>query len=85
MNIKERAEMVKAMETLARAVNNENIFELWLVDGVADGDITPNTTDEELESYCEDERFSELMETFLILMSRARKDGGLYCDRVCSE
>ena len=85
MNLKKRAEVVRAMETLARCVNDEEIFESWLMCGVADGDITSETTDEDLEYYCEDDNFSELMGRFLRLMTRARKSGGLYKDGVVSE
>ena len=31
MNKKERCDAVRAMELLARAVNNENFFEEWLI------------------------------------------------------
>ncbi len=85
MNLKKRTEVVRAMETLARCVNDEEIFESWLMCGVADGDITSKTTDEDLEYYCEDDNFSELMGLFLRLMTRARKSGGLYEDGVASE
>lgn len=84
MNLKERAKVVRAMETIARCINDEEIFMPWLSVGVADGDITEDTTDEDLEYYCEDDNFAELMELFLRLMARAKKDGGLYCDGVVS-
>lgn len=85
MKIKERIEVIRAMETLARAVNDEMVFEKWLICGVADGDIDETTTDEELEYYAEDEAFAELMETFLKVMSMAKKSGGLYVDGVVSK
>lgn len=81
---KERINMVRAMETIARSVNDESAFDLWLYLGVADGDIDDDTTDEELEDYCDDETFAELMDTFLKLMARAKKSGGLYCDGITS-
>lgn len=80
-----RTEVVRAMETLARAVNDEMIFEEWLMCGVADGDIEPTTEDEELEYYIEDETFAELMGTFLNVMKNAYKSGGLYVDGVVSK
>ena len=80
----ERVEMIRAMELIARAVNDESVFMLWLTCGVADGDIKADTTDDELEWYTEDERFSALMETFLDLMSRAYQSGGLYSDGILS-
>lgn len=82
---KDRVQLVRAMETLARAVNDENVFMRWLTIGVADGDIKQDTEDEELEFYTQDEVFSELMDTFLDLMSDARKKGGLYCDNMLSK
>ena len=85
MNAKLRTEVVRAMETLARCVNDEEVFEGWLICGVADGDIDETTTDEELEYYIEDETFAELMETFLRVMARAKKSGGLYVDGVVSK
>ena len=73
------------MEEIARTVNCENVFEYWLLYGVADGDINEKTTNEELEYYAEDTSFAELMKTFLVLMSLANKDGGLYCDNIVSK
>lgn len=80
-----RTEVVRAMETLARSVNDEYVFEEWLMCGVADGDIEPQTEDEELEYYIEDETFAELMGTFLNVMKNAYKSGGLYVDGVVSK
>jgi hypothetical protein len=85
MKKKLRTEVLRAMETLARAVNDEYVFEEWLIEGVADGDIDETTEDEELEYYIEDDNFKELMGVFLHMMHRAYKDGGLYVDGVVSE
>ena len=85
MNKQERIKMVRAMETIARCVNDEEVFDYWLTMGVADGDITDATTDEDLECYVDDESFAELMSVFLKLMSGAKKSGGLYFDRVVSK
>ena len=85
MKKKLRTEVVRAMETLARSVNDEDVFEGWLMCGVADGDIEPTTEDDELEYYIEDETFAELMGTFLNVMARAKKSGGLYVDGVVSK
>lgn len=86
MNTKERIEKVRAMETLARSINDERVFLTWLSLGVADGDITENTPDEELEFYIEDDTsFADLMHTFLRCMSNAYKNGGLYVDNVVSK
>ena len=86
MNTKKRIAVVRAMETLARSINDESVFYRWLLYGVADGDIDENTTDEELEFYVEDdEQFADLMNTFLKCMSSAYKSGGLYVDKVVSK
>ena len=94
MNRVERIQMVKAMEFIARSVNNEDLFyDIWLVDGVADGDIergdlTVRASDMEhdgnMEYYTDNENFASLMSLFLDLMHEARKDGGLYCDDTVS-
>lgn len=86
-NFPERIKMVRAMELLARAVNDEAVFERWLVLGVADGDIDPDgaTSDEDLEYYTEDDTFAELMDTFLRVMSGAHRSGGLYFDNITSK
>lgn len=84
MTLSNRAKMVRAMEFIARQVNDEEVFEDWLMNGVADGDIDGKETDEDLSYYCEDENFADLMELFLDLMKNAKKSGGLYCDRVTS-
>lgn len=84
-NLIERAETVRAMERLARCINDEEIFESWLMCGVADGDIDGTETYVDLEYYCEDETFAELMGLFLKLMARARKSGGLYENGVVSK
>ena len=81
MKLKERAGVIRAMETIARCINDEDI---WLMNGVADGDITPETTDEDLEWYAEDDNFQDLMDCFLRRMARAKASGGLYCDGIVS-
>ena len=84
-NYPERIAAVRAMDMLARSVNDETDIEQWLMDGVADGDIDENTTDEELMSYVEDDKvFADLMATFLSVMHYANKDGGLYIGGVVS-
>lgn len=91
MNKTERMTMVKAMEFIARNLNDEDIFAGWLVDGVADGDVeygnvaANSNDDDNLEYYIEDENFADLMDTFLQLMKAAYKSGGLYCDGVVSK
>lgn len=89
MNLKERATMVRAMETVMRNLNDEEVFEGWLMDGVADGDIDEKTTDEDLEWYCKDESFASLMDTFCWVMKNALKtypeeQAVFYCDKIVS-
>lgn len=90
MNKIERVQMVKAMDFLARQINDEDVFEKWLTCGVADGDIANGDLkvypeDEEiLDCYLGDEAFADLMDTFLHVIARAAKDGGLYCDGIVS-
>ena len=86
INVKGRIEVVRAMETIARAINHEGIFEAWLSYGVADGDIDDTTTDEELMYYVEsNETFGELMSTFTHMMRKVHTNGGLYVDGVVSD
>jgi len=82
--------MVKAMEFIARRINDEEVFEHWLNLGVAEGDIphiylTSDDSDENLESYIEDDNFQDLMQVFLFCMRKAYKSGGLYCDGIVSK
>ncbi len=87
----ERIKMVKAMEYITRQINDEDVFDGWLTEGVADGDIdygdvSVGTDDaEDLEYYLRDDEFADLMDTFLWVMARARKSGGLYCDKIVSK
>lgn len=88
----ERVKMIKAMEFIARNINDENIFvNRWLAAGVADGDIdygdlsADNEDAENLEYYMDDAAFADLMELFLRCMAAAKKSGGLYCDGVVSK
>ena len=91
-NYTERIKMIKAMEFIARQINNEEIFEAWLEEGVADGDIEYGDlsgefdTDEldYLEYYLRDDNFAELMGLFTRMMKHADRSGGLYCDGIVS-
>lgn len=90
-NIIERIKMVKAMEYITRQINNEDVFEHWLLCGVADGDIPYGnleiTSDdvENLSYYVDPINFAELMDLFLRVMKYALKDGGLYCGDIVSK
>lgn len=91
MNKIERIKMVKAMEFIARNLNDEEIFESWLVSGVADGDIEYGDLNagkndfDDMEYYVRDENFADLMSLFLRMMKRADKSGGIYCDGIVSK
>lgn len=85
INKAKRFEMLKAMELIARSVNNEEIFDLWLYSGIADGDIQEGTTIEDLADYMDDVTYADVMDTFLLLMHKAFKSGGLYSDSVVSK
>ena len=54
--------------------------------GVADGDITDDTTLQDIVDYgyCEDANLKDLMTLFLKLMRRAGTNGGLYEDGIVS-
>ena len=57
-----------------------NVYDTY---GIADGDITDDTTDDDLKDYTEDDTFADLMGTFLYLMRKASKSG-LYCNGILS-
>lgn len=94
MKVVERKSIVLAMEEIARCINDESIFDRWLMVGVADGDVPPVTDDRDKlptiddidDGYVDDdEDFALLMKVFLDMMSSAAKSGGLYCDGVVSQ
>lgn len=91
MNKIERIKMIKAMEFVARQINDEEVLEGWLVNGVADGDIeygdisVMSDNEETLDYYMENTHFADLMDTFLWVMAKAKKSGGLYTDAVISK
>ena len=80
MNKSYRSKVVRAMDTLAYCINDENILARWLVTGVADGDIVEG--EDVSEEYLDDETFQELLDLFMKLIAAAKESGGLYCDRV---
>lgn len=84
MNKIERAKMVLAMEFIARQINDEDVFDGWLMCGVADGDIPYGSIDitDVDEYYLNDNTFNDLMSCFLRRMKGAYESGGLYCDNV---
>lgn len=88
---RERIKALKAMEFLARQINDENIFDFWLREGVADEDIEYGDLEvregdaEAFEDYIQDKAFRGLMKTFLWCMRDSFSSGGLYCGGVVSE
>lgn len=84
MNKNERAKMILAMEFIARQINDEDVFDKWLMCGVADGDIPYSSFDltDVDEDYINDSTFEDVMSCFLRCMKGAYNSGGLYCDNV---
>lgn len=82
-----RAKMVLAMEYIARQINDEDVFEGWLMCGVADGDIPYGCMDPDKvdDWYTDDNNFKDLMSCFLRRMVGAYRSGGLYCDKIVSD
>lgn len=83
VNRQERIEMVWAMDTIARSLNDEDMLDLWLRVGVPD-----HNEDVGYDYYAEfidDDTLKELMRTFQNLMARDYKsNGGFYCDGIVS-
>ena len=90
MNLIERVKAIKAMEFMVRQLNDESQMDLWLEEGVADGDIEYRDLEvrpedmENLEYWLDDKNFADLMALFIRIMSLANRDGGLYCDGIVS-
>lgn len=98
MNKVERIKLIRAMEYIARQVNDEDVLEKWLRNGIADGDVEYGDLyvhDEDLSEdlfdglgyYVKDDdnTFKNIMTTFLRVMAGAWKSGGLYCDGIVSD
>lgn len=90
INIKERMKMVRAMDTVIRNLNDEKFIMSWLTLGVEDHD--DDLSDEDLEFYCEDTVFADLMRLFCSIMNKATNEdkkhnfhGTLYCDNILSK
>lgn len=74
-NTAKRIEIVKALDTIARCINDEHIINQWLMNGVPDGLIEEG--DESIEGYTDDETLKDFMDCFMRCMVRASKRGGL--------
>lgn len=84
MNKKERAKVVRAMDTIIKALNDERHYCHWIMVGVADGDLDDDT--EVDDYYLDSENLSELMYTFLHIMSHAgTEDATMVVDKVRSK
>lgn len=72
-----RAEYVKAMEIIVRGLNDEDLIEPWLMNGVADGDINSDTSIYEIVDlgYAEERTFKAITGCFLRIMKKAGIDG----------
>ena len=84
-NESERYVAIRAMDMLARQTNNEAALEMWFAQGIFDGDIDLETPDEMLSDYINDDKFRDVLDTFLCVMSESYKQGGLSVDGVNSE
>lgn len=81
--LEERAKLWVCMEYIARQLNDEDIFESWLMCGVPDGDLEYGELDWQgvIDRWSlNDEQIEDLMYCFMACMYRAFKnDTGLYC------
>ena len=84
-NDSERYATILAMDMLARQTNNEAALEIWFYQGISDGDIDTETPNEMLADYIDDDKFTDVLDTFLCVMSESYKQGGLSVDGVNSE
>ena len=74
-----------------RNLNDEEIFETWLTDGLPDGLSLDN--DEDFEDFTDNVTFADIMDTFIHVMIQAcptlnvaeMRRGVLYCDGVINE
>ena len=80
----ERIKLVRAMEYIARQVNDDEVFDLWVSLGIADG-VLFDDSEAWIDEYITDERLSDLMRVFLRVMITASLKGGLWCDGVSSK
>lgn len=90
MNAKEKefVQAIRAMDLLARSVNNEDDYIGWSMCGIPDGDITEDTTDEEILEMYDADDMASFIGCFLRTMKKAAKDNGehgLYIAGVCAD
>lgn len=70
-----RVGFLKALCLIASSINDEEVFDYWLMLGVPDG-----SSEEDLPEYCDDDSMKSIMSAFLTVMREASKSGGLYFD-----
>lgn len=75
-NVAKRTELIKAMDMIARRINDEHILiGNWFVCGVPDGLVKEG--DESIAGYTDDETLKNFMDCFIRCMVKASKSGGL--------
>lgn len=85
MDRKKRCEILRAMDLIARTLNNDPLYTEWMIEAVIDEDMTDQTTDKDLEGYVKnDDEFAGILYTFLHVMSEAFQQDGLTVDGVAS-
>ena len=76
MNVKERVELLKAMNTIILNENDEDVGDYWFSVGIPD-----NPSEEDYESIAEDdEAFIDICKKFMIFMRN--KDNKLFIGKV---
>lgn len=65
-----KIETLKMMDNVARKINDEEVFEYWLINGVPDG-----ATNEDYADIVKDNDFNRIEKVFKILIHEAVKDG----------
>ena len=68
---------IRAMDTIVRCLNDEELFMVWLMSGVADGDCEYYDDMGLYEEYYEDneEDFKEMVVLFRNLIKESEEDG----------
>lgn len=82
----ERQKMIVAMDFIASHINDEDVLDGWLMNGVPDGmlndSLDPTQIDD--DDWLITDGFVDVMTCFTRRMSSAYLSGGLYCGGVCS-
>lgn len=82
----DRQKMIVCMDFIASCINDEDVLDGWLMNGVPDGmlndSLDPTQIDD--DDWLITDGFEDLMRCFLRRMSSAYRNGGLYCGGVLS-